>query len=38
MRTANKELNFRGYNKLHDFRNADVADIAGVTDGVLPAV
>jgi hypothetical protein len=38
MRSANKEFKFRGPSKLLDFRNADVADIASVTDGDLPAV
>jgi hypothetical protein len=35
MRNASKESKFRGPSKLLDFGNADVADIAGVTDGVL---
>jgi hypothetical protein len=38
MRTANKEFSFRGPNKLLDFKNANVVDIAIVTDGVLQAV
>jgi hypothetical protein len=38
MRRANKEVSFRGPIKLLDFGNADVADIASVTDGVLRAV
>jgi hypothetical protein len=38
MRTANKEFSFRGPIKLLDFGNANVIDIAGVTDGVLWAV
>jgi hypothetical protein len=32
MRSANKEFKFRGPNKLLDFGNADVVDIASVTD------
>jgi hypothetical protein len=35
MRNTNKEFKFRGPSKLLDFGNADVADIAGVTDGDL---
>jgi hypothetical protein len=38
MRTANKEFNFRSPNKFLDFGNADVADIVGITDGVLRAI
>jgi hypothetical protein len=38
MRTANKEFSYRGPIKLLDFGNADVVDIASVTDGDLPAV
>jgi hypothetical protein len=35
MRNANKEFKFRGPSKLLDFGNADVADIASVSDGGL---
>jgi hypothetical protein len=35
MKMANKKFNFRGYSKLLDFGNADIANIVGVTDGVL---
>jgi hypothetical protein len=35
MRNANKEFKFRGPSKLLDFGNADVVDIASVTDRVL---
>jgi hypothetical protein len=38
MRSANKEFKFRGPSKLLDFGNADIADIASITDGDLPAV
>jgi hypothetical protein len=38
MRMPNKKFSFRGPIKLLDFGNADVANIAGVTDGDLPAV
>jgi hypothetical protein len=38
MRSANKEFIFRRPSKLLDFRNANVADIAGVTDNVRLAV
>jgi hypothetical protein len=38
MRNANKEFKFRGPSKLLDFGNADGADIAGITDGVLQDV
>jgi hypothetical protein len=38
MRAANKEFKFRGPNKLLDFGNVDVADIVGVTVGVLQDV
>jgi hypothetical protein len=38
MRNASKEFKFRGPSKLLDFGNADVANIAGVTDGVLQDV
>jgi hypothetical protein len=35
MRNANKEFKFRGPSKLLDFGNVEVADIGGVTVGVL---
>jgi hypothetical protein len=35
MRAANKKFKFRGPSKLPDFGNADVADIASVTGGIL---
>jgi hypothetical protein len=35
MRSVNKEFKFRGPSKLLDFGNADVANIASVTDRVL---
>jgi hypothetical protein len=35
MRTASNEYKFRGPSNLLDFGNVDVADIAGVTNGVL---
>jgi hypothetical protein len=38
MRNANKEFKFRGPSKLLDFGNAEVADIASVTVGVLQDV
>jgi hypothetical protein len=38
MRNANKEFKFRGPSKLLDFGNADVVDIASVSDGVLQDV
>ena len=38
MRTTNKKLNFRRPSKLLDFGNANVADIASVTNRVLQAV
>jgi hypothetical protein len=38
MRDANKEFKFRGPSKLLDFGNAEVADIAGVTVGVMQDV
>jgi hypothetical protein len=38
MRMANKEFSFRGPIKLLDFGNADVVDIAGVTDSILRAI
>ena len=38
MKNANKEFKFRGPNKLLDFGNIEVADIAGVTVGVLQDV
>jgi hypothetical protein len=38
MKTANKGFNFRGPNKLLDFGNANVADIASITNGVLQAI
>jgi hypothetical protein len=38
MRNANKDFKFRGPSKLLDFGNANVADIAGVTDGDLQAI
>jgi hypothetical protein len=38
MRNASKEFKFRGPSKLLDFGNANVADIAGVTDRVLQDV
>jgi hypothetical protein len=38
MRSANKEFKFRGPSKLLDFGNAEVVDIAGVTDGDLQAI
>jgi hypothetical protein len=38
MRSANNEFKFRGPHKLLDFRDADVADVASVTDKVLQVV
>jgi hypothetical protein len=38
MRNANKEFKFRGPSKLLDFGNADIADIAGLTDEALQDV
>jgi hypothetical protein len=38
MRSANKEFKFRGPSKLLDFGNAEVVDIAGLTNGALHAV
>jgi hypothetical protein len=38
MRTANQEFSYRGPIKLLDFGNADVVDIAGVTDSILRAI
>jgi hypothetical protein len=38
MRSANEEFKFRGPSKLLDFGNAEVVDIAGVTDGDLQAI
>jgi hypothetical protein len=38
MRSANNDFKFRGPSKMLDFGNADVADIAGVTDEDLQAV
>ena len=35
MRNANKGFKFRGPSKLLDFGNADVADIAGLTNRAL---
>jgi hypothetical protein len=37
MRMANQEFNFKGPSKLLNLENADIVDIAGVTDGVLQA-
>jgi hypothetical protein len=38
MRTANNEFKFRSPSKLLDFRDANVANIAGVIDKDLQAV
>ena len=38
MRNASKEFKFRGPSKLLDFGNADVADIAGLSNGALQDV
>jgi hypothetical protein len=38
MRNANKEFKFRGPSKLLDFGNANIADIASVSDRVLQDV